>query len=79
MTIRDAKKCCKTCKHSRWQLTPTGRIKLQMAGECVAEFVEPILPSCIVRPTYHRVYVWPDRGEECPLWAENTGKPKGGR
>lgn len=68
-------KCCGTCKFSRWWLTPTGRIPKKAAGQCKAVFVEPILPACICKPSYHRVYVWQDYGHDCPLYKLNEGKP----
>ncbi len=72
-----ADQCCKTCVHSRWQLTPTCRIKKDMHGTCVAEFIEPVLPACIVRPVYSRTAIWPDKGSNCPLWEENEHELQG--
>lgn len=67
---------CAVCVHSRWCLTPTGRIKKHESGRCMAVFVEPVLPACIVRPHYQRSGIWPDDGSDCPLFQLNSGKPK---
>jgi len=68
-------KTCASCAFSRWQLTPTGRIK-NKAGRCVAVFSEPALPACIVRPHYQRSAVWMCDGVNCPLYEAATEKPK---
>ncbi len=71
------KQCCKTCKHSRWWLTDSGRIKKNYAGRCVVELPVLKLPSCIKEPILSRSYVWPGEqyGDDCPLYEVNNGKP----
>lgn len=75
-------KSCKTCKHSRWWLTPSGRISRNSAGKCVVPLlVTPLLPTCVTkhysypREPFPRSGIVPDDGADCPLWEENTGKP----
>lgn len=74
-------KCCSTCKHSRWWLTPSGRIKRKAMGQCkvVVPVMQP-LPVCITKaygynPELHRTRVSQDDGADCPLYELNEGKP----
>lgn len=74
-----AAKCCKTCIHSRWTLTPNGRIAYE-PGKCVVEVADIVLPECSrcdVPKQPSRSPIWKQHGEHCPLWSENTGKPIG--
>lgn len=71
---------CKTCKWSRWWLTPTGRIKKDNAGRCVVPLPIVVLPACVTEAygfpkEWHRQFVTENMGGKCPLWEENAGKP----
>ncbi len=74
-------KSCKTCRHSRWRLTPSGRIQKDKFGRCVVPLpVLPAMPICITKyscytGTFPRSRINADEGADCPLWEENTGKP----
>lgn len=73
-------KCCKTCQHSRWSLTPTGRIPRVTAGMCVVPLPVIPLPYCVTaaygyRKEPTRCCVEPSSGKDCPLWEQNEGKP----
>lgn len=67
-------KSCRTCKWSRWYLTPTKRIKKDEAGRCLAPLPVVVLPSCVPSPVWNRQAIWPSDGEECPAWKENLGE-----
>lgn len=80
MKIKEIKKCCATCKNSRWFLTPTGRLPIDSrnkvnVGQCVAEFVPPELPAFIRTPEWQRVHIRLIDGEDCQLYEVNEGKP----
>ena len=74
-------KCCKTCIHSRWWLTPTGRIIKDGAGRCVVPLPDftKLLPSSVLKRYSYREpeagLVQPDFGDDCALYQENPGKP----
>lgn len=81
MTIKQS---CKTCIHSRWYLTATGRIKKESAGKCVVELPVVVnLPDCVTNYYAYqkipgRTAIWPDGGETCPLYNRNPGSLLGG-
>ena len=75
MTAEKRQQCCKTCLFSRWWLTETGRIKKRSAGHCTVEIVPTILPACCRKHVYEKTAIWPEFGDECPLYQENPGKP----
>lgn len=73
-------KCCKTCKWSRWILTPTGQIQRNTTGQCIVPLPLVPMPDCITkrfdyRKYPSRSYMDKDEGKECPLYEENEGKP----
>ena len=72
-------RCCKTCLHARWPLTPTGRIFRNTAGECRVPLPVVVLPDCVTKAYgYHewrRQRLNQDMGKECPLWERNFGDP----
>lgn len=68
MSEKSNKQSCVSCKWSKWELTEKGNIRRSVYGTCTAKFVEPILPDCICRPSYHRVSIWADYGESCQLY-----------
>lgn len=69
---------CKNCKHSRWHLTPTGRISRNVAGRCSVEnpkaaVVDNVPSCCMLNRMAHRQVIWPDGGTDCPLFESNDG------
>ena len=69
-------KNCKTCKHSRWTLTSTGRIKRDESGRCAVDVVMPIIPFCARSVSLSKYAIWPHDGEGCPLYVANGDKPQ---
>ena len=70
---------CKTCKHSRWSLTPTGRIVKDTAGKCALDVRMPPIPAClrIGGVGLMKAWIWQDDGIECPVYESANGdKPK---
>lgn len=66
-TEKDAK-TCGNCKHSKWERTPTGRIKKKLAGECKAVVPQIMVPMCY-RVNLQQSYVWFDyAAERCPTY-----------
>jgi hypothetical protein len=61
-------------------LTPTGRIQRQYSGRCLVPLPVIALPICVTEAYgYHewkKGNIHHDRGSNCPLWEENTGKPQ---
>ena len=70
-------KCCKTCKFSRWYLTPNGKIKKFYSGTCVVPVpAMPMLPSCFkLYEEPVRFGIWPEDGGDCQAYEESDGKP----
>ncbi len=80
--IPETKRCCKTCQHSKWELTPTGQIKRNSTGRCQAPPPEtlPKVPFFLryeleqVLSVFHeRIREWqrgiiPEDGDNCECW-----------
>lgn len=68
------KHCCKTCLWSRWELTPTGRIKKDENGRCLFPIpIQPVQPECVKPFIIERYAIAPDDGTHCVCFSENTG------
>lgn len=71
---------CSTCFFGRFEKTPTGRIKKNIAGRCVCPDPEPEhFPQSMwdgmcagnphgEPPVLSRHAVWPNFGKVCPKW-----------
>lgn len=71
-------RCCKTCVHSQWNLSPTGRIKKDVLGWCQYVIELPIMPSCVQHPlSIHKYRISPNDNATCPVWTENTSSLNG--
>lgn len=55
---------CKYCQLAKWELTPAGRIKRNIAGVCTVPVPELALPLCIT-VQFSRSGIWPDYGKGC--------------
>ena len=73
--MSDATQSCKTCKHSRWWLSASGKIKRGNAGHCVFDVKLPPLPYCISNVSMPKIAVWPDDGDKCECYEKNEGDP----
>lgn len=64
-------KCCGTCQHGQFDLTPTGKFKRNQPGRCTAPLPDltPILPACVAIPRLGKCAAWPEDGENCPVYA----------
>jgi len=57
---------CIDCKHSEWQLTPTGRIKQKVCGTCRMPRPEQPVYLCGGRHTdFHPKAIWPNYEGRC--------------
>lgn len=73
-------KNCSNCKHGRWVLTPTGRIKKGESGRCAMPTPAAVtvidLPDCVqMNGAFQRFVIWPDKGNECVCFEPIEGKP----
>lgn len=64
---------CKTCKYSKWERTPTGKISKLYGGKCLFKIELPILPSCVnsfinLNTENWKNRVWPNNGADCKVW-----------
>lgn len=83
MPGKERKKCCANCIHSRWWLTPTGRVPNSRCGSCdapvdaqkILDDIARVLPSCLSLPTnLYKRSIWDKDGENCPLYQLNDGE-----
>jgi hypothetical protein len=75
-------KCCKTCIHSRWPLTETGRISRLSTARCEAPIPDaPVLPDSVTKAYGYNPKPWnksrmeQEDGVDCPCYEVNNGKP----
>lgn len=67
------KKHCPTCKHAKWQTTPTGRRKFDSPGECL--YPVPPLPHSYLGFRGHmpaKDYITKWTKEDCPCWEKEN-------
>lgn len=60
---------CKNCQLATWEFSPTGKIKKNIAGRCMAE-VTIVAPSCANVQVFKNA-IWPKDGDGCPMFVEN--------
>lgn len=76
MKPTDARQCCGTCIHSRFELTPTGRVRND-ASHCyypLNTISRPIVPDSATVKIQRYTNVWPDDGETCPCFQRIGGE-----
>ena len=62
-------KCCATCRHARFELTRTGRVKSKQSGRCgfdVAGLPLPAVPDAYEIKINFIQAIWPQDGSTCP-------------
>lgn len=60
---------CKNCENAQWDCTPTGRIKLKIAGKCRAKLPQfPVLLASLQKPSYQIGGIWPEYEGRCDFF-----------
>lgn len=70
---------CKTCKWSRWWLTPSGKLSRDTMGQCRFPLPVIVLPDSVktafgFSKDFPRRYMDQNDGTDCPCWEKNEGK-----
>lgn len=59
-------KNCKSCKWAKWQRTPKGNIRREVAGRCEYKVEWPPIPYAQIYPRSDKISIWPKDGAACP-------------
>lgn len=62
---------CGNCRHSIFELTPTGKPKRNLSGRCAYPLPEipASLPACVAPIKFTKLAIWPDR-DDCVVWEQ---------
>lgn len=86
------KRGCLTCRHARYEKTPTGKPKRNQPVLCLAPVppndaivaaLKPFVPASMLSHFYHQnicafgMWIDSNDGSECPTWKSLTDVPRG--